>query len=188
MSHTIKIELRGDCYQQRIFDLSNKAIAQKCRGYIFRGDLEDMISAVSEEQFGEYVEELNYCTEDNDMNVTVWVDGEVLFDGDIFELVNGNSRVSAGLGDIDCLVEQISKDVVFYTKFKTEEDFFVEKIQVLSDDSDNHFLGNDKLIVSHLRYDGKDIELDEDSDYNETIYGFGAIDNDGNISCEYELE
>jgi hypothetical protein len=60
-----------------------------------------MISAVSEEQFGEYIEELNYCTEDNDMNVTVWVDGEVLFDGDIFELVNGNCRVSAGLRDID---------------------------------------------------------------------------------------
>lgn len=46
MQRLVKIELRGDCYQQRIFDLSDKAIAQKCRGYIFRGDLEDMIAAV----------------------------------------------------------------------------------------------------------------------------------------------
>ena len=188
MSHTVKIELRGDCYQQRIFDLSSKSIAQKCRGYIFRGDLEDMIAAVSNEEFGEYIEELNYCTEDNDMNITVWVDGEVLFDGDIYELVNGNCNQSAGLGDIDCLVEQISKDAVFYTEFETEEDFFVEKIQVLSDETDNHFLGTDKLIVSYLRYDGKDIELEEDSDYNETMYGLGEIDNDGNICCDHKLE
>ena len=55
LKHTVKIELRGDCYQQRIFDLSSKSIAQKCRGYIFRGDLEDMIAAVSNGEFGEYI-------------------------------------------------------------------------------------------------------------------------------------
>ena len=84
MNHCLYIEISGDCYQQRIFDLSEKSKEELCRAIIGNEDTNEMYSAISDDKFGDYLFELNYCTDYNDVNLRVIVDDSEIYYGRLF--------------------------------------------------------------------------------------------------------
>ena len=192
MKHHVSVEITGDCYQQRIFDVTDSSRAKQCRELIMKRDIRELIFAVSDEVFGEYLFELNYCPFDDDMNLIVTVDGEERFNGCLsdFEHTKEYQNKNSEIQDsqiLPCLVEQISKDATFSCNFEVD-DFDIKKLKVLCDFADNTFLGEDKYLTDTIEYNGKKYELDEDSSYDETEYGLGVIDSNWNINCDCTTE
>ena len=192
MKNHVSVEITGNCFQQRIFDVTDSSRAKLCRELIMKRDIRELISAVSDEVFGDYLFELNYCPFPDDMNLIVTVDGEERFYGSLSEFEhtkeyqNKNSEIQDSQ-ILPCLVEQISKDATFSESFDVD-DFDIEKLNVLYDMAENPFLGDEKYLTDTIEYDGKVYYLDEDSTYYETEYGLGEIDGECNIKCDCTTE
>ena len=190
MNHCLYIEISGDCYQQRIFDLSEKSKEELCRAIIGNEDTNEMYSAISDDKFGDCLFELNYCTDYNDVNLRVIVDDSEIYYGRLFdfELQKEHQEGKGEIGNsnyIPCLVEQIEKEATFSgSLYLDDEDFDIKKLRILKDVSENSLLGDDKYLTSLIEYNGEIQDLDEDSSYYETIYGVGMIDNEGNLKCD----